>query len=349
MNVISANAAAWPSSIQYAAFDDRPQDPAAPNATNQKDQKDAASGKDDEFTLFSKDGFTFLDFLDIINPLQHIPIVGTIYRQLTGDQINPGARVLGDTLFFGPIGTVASIGDMLIREATGKDMGEHVVALFDAGTPDKATAAKAAPTVVADAGSATAIISPTEAVDPVTAWAMGEAAYRNAIATKAQTSRTAPAEVVASAVPASPAAFVASADEVREWAALTVSTAPAVNVSDGRTWASLTTPVPAATAQSATAPTEATVRRDRNAAIRDATATIRRTRRSAAVMSPSNFARPAEPDDERKTAADRPAPFGAVAANGGWFTDAMLSAHEKYRNNAGLYGQAPAPAVDLRQ
>ena len=33
-------------------------------------------------------------------------------------------------------------------------------------------------------------------------------------------------------------------------------------------------------------------------------------------MSPSNYARPAEPDDERKTAADKPAPFGAVAANG---------------------------------
>ena len=31
--------------------------------------------------------FSFWDFLDIINPLQHIPIVSNIYRSLTGDEI----------------------------------------------------------------------------------------------------------------------------------------------------------------------------------------------------------------------------------------------------------------------
>ena len=28
------------------------------------------------FQAFGADGFTFLDFLDVINPLQHIPLVG---------------------------------------------------------------------------------------------------------------------------------------------------------------------------------------------------------------------------------------------------------------------------------
>ena len=35
------------------------------------------------------DSPSFKDVLDTINPLQHIPIINTIYRELTGDQ--PGA------------------------------------------------------------------------------------------------------------------------------------------------------------------------------------------------------------------------------------------------------------------
>ncbi|MGB6086494.1 MAG: hypothetical protein WBF74_07845, partial [Parvibaculum sp.] len=31
--------------------------------------------------------FGFSDFLDVINPLQHIPIVSSIYRELTGDEL----------------------------------------------------------------------------------------------------------------------------------------------------------------------------------------------------------------------------------------------------------------------
>ena len=35
--------------------------------------------------FWGDDGFSFGDILDLINPLQHIPIVGTIYRAVTGD------------------------------------------------------------------------------------------------------------------------------------------------------------------------------------------------------------------------------------------------------------------------
>ncbi|MBT5049270.1 MAG: hypothetical protein HOM58_12290 [Rhodospirillaceae bacterium] len=38
-------------------------------------------------------GFSFGDFLDIINPLQHIPVVSTIYRMVTEDEIGPGGSV----------------------------------------------------------------------------------------------------------------------------------------------------------------------------------------------------------------------------------------------------------------
>lgn len=78
--------------------------------------------------LFGEDGFTFSDFLDIINPLQHIPIVNTVYRAMTGDKIDPGARIAGGGLFGGPIGLVASLVSGMVEESTGKDPGEHVLA-----------------------------------------------------------------------------------------------------------------------------------------------------------------------------------------------------------------------------
>ncbi len=28
---------------------------------------------------------SFWDFVDIVNPLQHVPVINTIYRELTGD------------------------------------------------------------------------------------------------------------------------------------------------------------------------------------------------------------------------------------------------------------------------
>ena len=56
------------------------------------------------FKLFGADGLNFRDVLDLINPLQHIPIVGNIYRNLTGDIAAPGIRIAGGALFGGPIG-----------------------------------------------------------------------------------------------------------------------------------------------------------------------------------------------------------------------------------------------------
>lgn len=84
-----------------------------------------------EFSFFGDDGFTFWDFVDMVNPLQHLPVVGTAYRQITGDELDPGARLAGGTLFGGPIGLAASAFDVILEHNSGKDMGEHVVAWFD--------------------------------------------------------------------------------------------------------------------------------------------------------------------------------------------------------------------------
>ena len=56
------------------------------------------------FHPFGKDGFSFLDLIDVVNPLHHIPMVGPLYRDITGDVIDLLPRITGSTLFFGPIG-----------------------------------------------------------------------------------------------------------------------------------------------------------------------------------------------------------------------------------------------------
>lgn len=77
----------------------------------------------------SGEAMSFWDFVDIINPLQHIPIVSTIYREITGDTIRPEARILGGTLFGGPIGMALNAVDAIIAEASGKSVDGHVLAL----------------------------------------------------------------------------------------------------------------------------------------------------------------------------------------------------------------------------
>lgn len=78
----------------------------------------------------SSGDFTFGDFLDIINPLQHIPLVSTLYREITGDEISPHARIIGDTLFGGPSGFVAAAANVFFEEVAGEDLGEAVLAFF---------------------------------------------------------------------------------------------------------------------------------------------------------------------------------------------------------------------------
>jgi hypothetical protein len=104
-----------------------------------KAQEQPAKTEPDAIGPFGKDGFTFFDFLDVINPLQHLPIVSTLYRDLTGDTIDPGAKMAGGTLFGGPIGLVSWIANSLTEAVSGKDIGENVLAVFggDAAQSDQ--------------------------------------------------------------------------------------------------------------------------------------------------------------------------------------------------------------------
>lgn len=69
-----------------------------------------------QVSLFGDDGFTFGDLIDIVNPLQHIPIINKIYQKLTGDTIAPLMQIAGGALYGGPIGAVASLVTAAIDE-----------------------------------------------------------------------------------------------------------------------------------------------------------------------------------------------------------------------------------------
>lgn len=77
------------------------------------------------------DGFSFDDLLDLINPFQQIPIVSTLYRAATGDAISAGARILGGTLLGGPVGFAVAAINAIVEGETGKDVGAHLLAMFE--------------------------------------------------------------------------------------------------------------------------------------------------------------------------------------------------------------------------
>lgn len=88
------------------------------------------------------DGFGFDDFLDFVNPLQHIPGISTLYRAATGDEISAPARVLGGALLAGPAGLVASLIGAVAGQETGGDPGGHLLALLT-GTGEESPPAPA--------------------------------------------------------------------------------------------------------------------------------------------------------------------------------------------------------------
>lgn len=104
----------------------------APVAVTKPDETGSASSeKTVEQYLFGKDGLTFFDLLDVINPLQHIPIISTFYRNWSGDEIGSASRVAGGALFGGPIGAAVAAVNAVLQESTGNDLGGHAVASLE--------------------------------------------------------------------------------------------------------------------------------------------------------------------------------------------------------------------------
>ena len=89
------------------------------------------------------EGFGFDDFLDVINPLQHIPLVGTLYREMTGDTIETPARIAGGALFGGLFGLLGTLGTMAFEGITGESVDDTIASVFDGQPPGDADAYRA--------------------------------------------------------------------------------------------------------------------------------------------------------------------------------------------------------------
>ena len=284
-----------------------------------------------ELKPFGDDGLTFADVLDVINPLQHLPIISTLYRNLTGDTISPGPRIVGDTLFGGPIGAFVGIVNVISESETGRDVGENILAWIasEPQTPEYRTLAD----------------SLEPAADPVFSTTADATPWRSQLATTAAGGP----EALYSQRPGS--GFQGDNDE----AALVLEEA-FPDIAD-----STILPTPS--------PIDRSLVPDNGNA-----ANLRQTRRlfgsdhnvaSGAIGTqkpvPAKDSNPMSPlaehtatqqaDDpgaagnSRAANAAEPGP-GAMAANGGWFADTMLSALTKYQKAEALKGSPPEPIPD---
>lgn len=75
--------------------------------------------------------FGFGDLLDIINPLQHIPVVNLAYRAITGDEIRSSGEIVGGAIYGGVAGAASGIVNAIVKEETGDDIVGNALTMAD--------------------------------------------------------------------------------------------------------------------------------------------------------------------------------------------------------------------------
>jgi hypothetical protein len=133
----------------------------------------------------------FHALLSELNPLQYLPVVGTLYRSITGDVIPQGVREFGSFIVSGltggPIGLATNMALLAVEKATGIDpeaIGQNLLADIGIGhgaTPQPATA------------QATPLTFPT-AIGPATTAATAKATADATTAATTAAAATAPAQ-----------------------------------------------------------------------------------------------------------------------------------------------------------
>ena len=96
-----------------------------------------------EETLTDKMSIGFDDLLDVVNPLQQLPVVSSVYREATGESISIPARLAGGFLFGGLPGLIGSAAMVAFEEVTGDSVLGHIGSLLEDGT--ETAAAEGAP------------------------------------------------------------------------------------------------------------------------------------------------------------------------------------------------------------
>ena len=116
--------------------------------------------------------------------MHHIPIIGPIYRSMTGDIINPLPRIAGSALFGGPLGASLSAAEVILEVATGRDSGAHIITLFPDQLSNLAPVKSEVQSEVKDFMSSNESFKAEPKTDPVSAWARAEIAYRSGLAAR---------------------------------------------------------------------------------------------------------------------------------------------------------------------
>jgi hypothetical protein len=139
----------------------------------------ASTGTGKPLITTGADGKSFFDnLLDVVNPLEHLPIVSTIYNAITGNKSGDLEKVAGDTLYGGLIGLASSVVDLAFEKITGKDFGDTMLAavgIDDGSSGDKNTALAANTAKTNDAEvaqtaalNATSLTKATQILTPAT-------------------------------------------------------------------------------------------------------------------------------------------------------------------------------------
>lgn len=177
-------------------------------------------------------GLTFRELLSDLNPLQYLPVVGTIYRAVTGDKISEPLREAGSLvvsgLLGGPFGVMANIGTFILEKVIGVDpdtIGQKLLAGLGIGGP----AEGAAPALSASAARSSAPASTVMGAAQVP-WSHAQlAAYASAAA---------PVVSASAARPSSPATGIGAIPESVPWspaqlAAYGIAAAPVGDTTGG--------------------------------------------------------------------------------------------------------------------
>jgi len=78
--------------------------------------------------------FGFGDIIDMVNPLQHIPLVSFAYRKITGDHIKPISTIIGGGIYGGAAGAAGGLVKLVMHE---EDVLGYATA-FSQDRPDSA-------------------------------------------------------------------------------------------------------------------------------------------------------------------------------------------------------------------
>lgn len=120
---------------------------------------------------------TFHDVLSAMNPLQYLPVVGTIYRAVTGDQIPEALRRVGSIvasgLMGGPVGVVVNLAIQAGEKITGVDVDQVGQKLVSSNIASPPVAARPTP---APARAARPAMPAPPVPQPATAWSPAQLA-----------------------------------------------------------------------------------------------------------------------------------------------------------------------------